>query len=81
MSDGDAMITGPDADRTAAVAALLDLEGIECDDVSVAGAGRDVVVIRTRKVDADALAAVAKRIKALGFRYVTVDLQAIDSVT
>jgi hypothetical protein len=69
------------AERAAAVAALLEHEDIECDGVSVAGAHGDVVVIRCRSVDSDRLAAVSKRIKALGFHWVTVDLGSIASST
>jgi hypothetical protein len=62
------------ADRAAAVAALLEHEGIECEGVSVAGANGDVAVVRCRHVDSDRLAAVSRRIKALGFHWVTLDL-------
>ena len=70
-----------DAERAAAVAALLANEGIECDAVSVAGAHGDVAVIRCRNVDSDRLAAVSKRIRALGFHWVTVDLAGVASAT
>jgi hypothetical protein len=43
----------------------------------VAGAHDDVAVVRTRDVDADRLAAIAKRIRGLGFRYVTIDLETV----
>lgn len=65
------------ADRAAAVLDVLRRAGIACDGVSIAGAAGDVAVIRTRSVDADALGAVTGRIKQLGFRYVTIDLQAL----
>ena len=63
------------ADRLAAMAALLEKEGIGFDDMAVAGADGDVAVVRMRDVDADRLGAIAGRIKALGFRYVTIDLE------
>ena len=66
-------------ERAAAVAALLAQEGIECEGVSVAGAHGDVAVIRCGTVDSDRLAAVSKRIKALGFQWVTVDLGSVSS--
>jgi hypothetical protein len=67
----------PNEDRIDAVAALLEREGIAYEGVSVAGAQNDVAVVRTRDVDADRMAAIAKRIRALGFRYVTIDLEAV----
>lgn len=67
----------PIEDRLDAMAALLDREGIVYEGVSVAGAHDDVAVVRTRDVDADRMAAIAKRIRALGFRYVTIDLEAV----
>lgn len=69
----------PDAERIAAVAALVAKEGIICDGISVAGAQRDVAVLRTAAVDADRLAALSRGIKALGFRYVTIDLESVSS--
>jgi hypothetical protein len=63
------------ADRLKAMAALLEKEGIGFDGVAVAGAAGDVAVVRTRDIDADRLGAIARRIKALGFRYVTIDLE------
>lgn len=66
-----------DRERAAAVARLLDREGISCEGVMVAGAENDVAVVRTASVDADRLAAVAKQIRTLGFRYVTIDLQSV----
>lgn len=66
-----------EADRAARVAELLREEGIDCESVSVAGAHGDVAVIRCRSVDADRLAAVSKKIKALGFHWVTVDLASV----
>jgi hypothetical protein len=71
------MSTTPDAERLEAMAALLDREGIPYEGVSIAGAQNDVAVVRTRDVDADRMAAMAKRIRALGFRYVTIDLEAV----
>jgi hypothetical protein len=68
-------------ERTAAVAALVGRENIECDGVSIAGAAGEVAVVRVRTVDADRLAALSKRIKALGFRYVTIDLDAVESAS
>lgn len=67
----------PNDERLAAMAALLDREGIDYEGVAVAGAGDDVAVVRTGDVDADRLAAIAKRVKALGFRYVTIDLESV----
>jgi uncharacterized HAD superfamily protein len=67
----------PNEDRLEAMAALLDREGIAYEGVSVAGAHDDVAVVRTRDVDADRMAALAKRIRALGFRYVTIDLESV----
>jgi len=64
-----------DRQRLEAMAALLDDEGVLYDGVAVAGAAGDVAVVRTRAIDADRLAAIAKRVKALGFRYVTIDLE------
>ncbi len=64
-------------ERTRAVQALLAREGVACEGVSVAGASGEVAVIRTRAIDADRLAALARGIKALGFHYVTVDLEPI----
>jgi len=69
------------AERAAAVAALLEHEGIDCESVSVAGAHGDVAVIRCTNVDSDRLAAVSRRIKALGFHWVTVDLATVASPT
>lgn len=69
----------PDAERIAAVAALVAKEGIICDGIAVAGAQRDVAVLRTAAVDADRLAALSRGIKALGFRYVTIDLESVSS--
>jgi hypothetical protein len=66
-------------DRAARVAALLQEEGIDCEGVSVAGAQGDVVVIRCHTVDSDRLAAVSKKIKSLGFHWVTIDLSAVSS--
>jgi len=63
-----------DDERLTAMAALLDREGIGFDAVTIAGADGDVAVVRTADVDADRLSAIARRIKALGFRYVTIDL-------
>jgi uncharacterized HAD superfamily protein len=71
------MSTTPNAERLEAMAALLDREGIPYEGVSIAGAQNDVAVVRTRDVDADRMAAMAKRIRALGFRYVTIDLEAV----
>jgi len=71
------MSTSPDAERIAAVAALVAKENIVCDGISIAGAQRDVAVLRTAAVDADRLAALSKGIKALGFRYVTIDLESV----
>jgi len=68
---------GSDRERAAAVAELLHREGISCEGVMVAGAASDVAVVRTSAVDADRLAAVARHIKDLGFRYVTIDLQSV----
>jgi chitinase len=67
----------PDAERIAAVAELVAREGIVCGGISVAGAQGDVAVLRTAAVDADRLAALSRGIKALGFRYVTIDLESI----
>jgi hypothetical protein len=66
-----------DGDRIAAVAELVAREGIVCDGISVAGAQRDVAVLRTAAVDADRIAALSRGIKALGFRYVTIDLESV----
>lgn len=71
------MSAAPNEDRLEAVAALLDREGIPYEGVSVAGADDDVAVVKTRDVDADRMAAIAKRIRALGFRYVTIDLESV----
>lgn len=68
-----------DKDRAARVAALLREEGIDCESVFVAGAQADVAVIRCRAVDSDRLAAVSKKIKSLGFHWVTIDLSAVSS--
>jgi hypothetical protein len=67
--------------RTAAVAALLARESIECESVAVAGAHNDVAVIRCRDVDADRLAAIAKDIRKLGFLWVTIDLATVAPAT
>jgi hypothetical protein len=67
----------PDADRIAAVAELVARQGIVCDGIAIAGAQGDVAVLRTAAVDADRLAALSKGIKALGFRYVTIDLESV----
>lgn len=72
------MQAGSRNERTAAVAALLAKEGVICEGVSVAGANEDVAVIRCRDIDSDRLAALAPRIKALGFHWVTVDLAAVE---
>ena len=69
----------PNDTRIAAVAELLAREGVECESVSVAGANADVAVIRCRHVDSDRLAAVSRKIKALGFHWVTLDLSAVSS--
>ena len=66
-----------ETDRAAAVARLLDREGIACEGVLVAGAAKDVAVVRTSAIDADRIAAVARDIKKLGFRYVTIDLRTV----
>jgi hypothetical protein len=71
------MSAGSHAMRTAAVAALLEKEGIACDGVAIAGAGEDVAVIQCREVDADRLAAIANDIRRLGFLWVTIDLAAV----
>jgi len=71
------MSTGTPEMRTAAVAALLEKEGIACDGIAIAGAHDDVAVIRCRDVDADRLAAIAKDIRRLGFLWVTIDLAAV----
>lgn len=64
-------------ERLGALAELLERERIGFDGVAVAGAQDDVAVVRTRDVDADRLAAIAKHIRALGFRYVTIDLETV----
>jgi uncharacterized HAD superfamily protein len=71
------MRDAPKDERLTAMAALLEREGIAYEGVAVAGAHDDVAVVRTRDVDADRLAAIAKRIRALGFRYVTIDLETV----
>jgi uncharacterized protein with GYD domain len=68
---------GPDDERLDEMAALLEKEGIAFESVAIAGAEADVAVVRTPDVDADRMAAIAKRIRALGFRYVTIDLETL----
>lgn len=61
----------PPLDR---VAALVEAENIDADGVRVAGHEREIVVIEARPSNAFRLASLAPEIRALGFRYVTVDL-------
>jgi hypothetical protein len=64
-------------DRLDRVRTLLAREGMQV-DVSVAGAGADIVAIRVRPRARAALAALAPEIRALGFRYVAIDVEARD---
>jgi hypothetical protein len=64
-------------ERLDRVRTLLAREGMQV-EVSVAGAGSDIVAIRARPGARAALAALAPEIRALGFRYVTIDVEARD---
>jgi hypothetical protein len=55
-------------------ARLITAEGIAFSDVRVAGHAQDIIVIESDPAAADRLSALAPALKALGFRYVTVDL-------
>lgn len=64
-----------DDQRAVAARTLLQEAGFVDARVGVAGHDRSIAVIATGRFDAiDELAALAPRVKALGFRYVTLDL-------
>lgn len=63
-------------ERIRAVEALLSREGIEDAHVSVAGGAGEVAALSVTYHHAARLAALAPAIKALGFKYVALDLAA-----
>jgi hypothetical protein len=64
-------------DRLERVRELLAREGLEA-DLSVAGAEAEIVAIRAAPARRESLAALAPGIRALGFRYVTIEVEARD---
>jgi hypothetical protein len=69
------MNTLPDI-RLEHAARLVAAEGIAFAGLRVAGHAQDIIVIESDPAAAARLRAVAPALKALGFRYVTVDLRA-----
>jgi hypothetical protein len=63
-------------ERTQAVEALLLREGIEGARVSVAGGAGEIAALSVAHHHAARLTALAPAIKALGFKYVALDLAA-----
>ncbi|MGH7554017.1 MAG: hypothetical protein ACREMQ_13425 [Longimicrobiales bacterium] len=68
------MSTPPDI-RLEHAARLVAAERIAFAGLRVAGHAQDIIVIESEPAAADRLCAVAPALKALGFRYVTVDLR------
>jgi hypothetical protein len=61
--------------RPQAVTALLDAEGIPHRGVAEAGPERDVAAVRAEPSLAPRIAALGDRIRALGYRYVSLELE------
>jgi hypothetical protein len=63
-------------DRRRAVAELLEAEGIAFRAIEDAGADAEIVAVHTDAAEAERIAALAERIRAIGYRYVTIELDA-----
>jgi hypothetical protein len=64
----------PTDERLVRLAALLREEGVPFTDLRSAGHEREIAIIDADLVQAPRLSVIAPAIKALGFRYVTLDL-------